>query len=374
MIREIGRAISEAQQTQWFGTVKFSCITTVFNEGKLLLRSVNSLLAQTHSDFELIIVADGSGPETLAILDTLADPRILIIRQANDGLSAARNKALEQVSGDYVCFLDADDCRPTWALAAMAAKIAEEEPDLLFCRGSLSEVDGRLLPFYDTEQIMLAQERLSGGPANISQTDPETLALMHLIEPQVANKAVRADFLRQHGLWFPNGHFFEDIYFHTMAIAAAERISILDVTCFTYFRRYQAQITAARGDTRFDVIGVARLTLEMFAKTAAFQSPLQRAAALASCAKLVRWCGDMISHHHRFAYSELAKVLFRNMDPAYADIPGKVGPGLTEIQRARDYMTALGILDHFAHLATSGERAHEPEGRSSLLRRLWAKR
>ena len=99
---------------------RLTCITTTFNDGPALLTSVRSVLNQSFEDFQYIIVDDGSAAETREILDGLKDDRLLVIRQANDGLSGARNKALEQVRGDYVCFLDADDARPTWAFAAIA--------------------------------------------------------------------------------------------------------------------------------------------------------------------------------------------------------------------------------------------------------------
>jgi len=66
---------------------KLTCITTTYNDGPVLLTSVQSILAQSFGDFEYIIVDDGSVDDTLAVLAGLDDPRIRIIRQANDGLS-----------------------------------------------------------------------------------------------------------------------------------------------------------------------------------------------------------------------------------------------------------------------------------------------
>ena len=351
--------------------VKISCITTVYNEGELVRRSIGSILAQTHRDLELIIVDDGSADATRAVLESIHDPRIRLIRQANDGLSAARNKALEQVTGDYVCFLDADDFRPPWALASIAEVIRRDTPDLVFCRGSLSELNGMLQPFYDTRQIDLLVGRLGDAPAIRPAPDPAVFALLHMIEPQVANKAVRTEFLRQNRLVFPNGHFFEDILFHTLAISTAERVSVTDALTFTYFRRYQPQITSTHGETRFDIIGVARLTLDMFAVRPGFDEPLQRSAVLASCAKLVEWCGKLISHHHRPAYQQMAEVLFREMDPAYREFPRQLPPGLDEIARAWDYLHGLGIVNDAAGRPVMDEIEHGASARPGLLQRLW---
>lgn len=367
----IGSALNGAHQRT--SHVKISCITTVFNEGDLVRRSVGSILAQTHRDIELIIVDDGSADATHRILESFTDPRIRLIRQANDGLSAARNKALEQVTGDYVCFLDADDYRPPWALAAIAQAVGRDAPDIVFSRGTVSEIDGALVPFYDTPQIGHLMHRLGGAPLDRSAPpDPAVLALMYLLEPQVANKTVRTRFLRDNRLAFPNGLFFEDVLFHTQAIAAAQRITVLDALTFTYFRRYLPQITATWGETRFDVIGVARLTLEVFAGRPGFGVPLQRASVLASCAKLVRWCGEVIAHHHRHAYNQLAVALFRTIDRAYLEFPEEVPAGLDQIASAWDYLNDLGVLDARSVRPKMKETDDEPRKRPGLLQRLWS--
>ena len=158
--------------------MKISCITTVFNEGELARHGIGSILAQSYEDIELIVVDDGSADDTRAILESISDPRLLLIRQANDGLSAARNKALEQVTGDYVCFLDADDYRPPWALKAIADVIARDQPDVVFSRGSLSEINGPLSPFYDTAQINHLTKLLQGPSLRFAPpANPEAVSL-----------------------------------------------------------------------------------------------------------------------------------------------------------------------------------------------------
>ena len=99
---------------------KLTCITTTYNDGATLLTAIQSVLAQSFDDFQYIVVDDGSTDDTLSVLTAIADPRLQIIRQANDGLSSARNRGLHHAKGDYVCFLDSDDVRPNWSFAAIA--------------------------------------------------------------------------------------------------------------------------------------------------------------------------------------------------------------------------------------------------------------
>ncbi len=99
-----------------------------------LAASVDSVLAQTFDDWELIAVDDGSRDGTLAWLRSQADPRIRVHSQANQGVSAARNAGLRRARGDCVAFLDADD---TWSpdfLARMhAALTAAPAAALAYC-------------------------------------------------------------------------------------------------------------------------------------------------------------------------------------------------------------------------------------------------
>ncbi|HEX7970918.1 MAG TPA: glycosyltransferase [Thiobacillus sp.] len=86
-----------------------SIVTPCYNAASFVLKSVESVLAQTFSDFELIVVNDGSSDDSLAILKTIDDPRLVVIDQPNGGVMAARNHGIRVARGTYLAFLDADD-------------------------------------------------------------------------------------------------------------------------------------------------------------------------------------------------------------------------------------------------------------------------
>jgi len=323
--------------------MKLTCITTTFNEGEALFTSVNSILNQTYTDFEYLIVDDGSSDDTLELLQGLNDPRIRILSQANDGLSSARNRALEHVTGDYVCFLDADDCRPNWSFQAIADAIKASAPDVLLCAGVLSDLRGELEAFYDRSCFNM----LADICPNDSVTKTDAVAkwawpLAQWIEPQSANKVIRTDFLKARMIGFPNTHFFEDIYFHTNVIAAAHKLAFLRTPTFTYFRRYsRPQITGTATDKRFDIIAVTKLTLESFARYTEFHDPLHRASVVASCAKLMEWCEQSVGHHHRFSFQQAAKGMLQLADPLYLSFPSDIPTELPELKRAQTYLERL---------------------------------
>ncbi|MBP5200851.1 MAG: glycosyltransferase family 2 protein [Schwartzia sp.] len=88
-----------------------SVIMPAYNVEKYIARSVESVLAQTYGDFELLVIEDGSTDGTGEIADALAekDGRIVVIHQANGGAAAARNRGLDEARGEFVALLDADD-------------------------------------------------------------------------------------------------------------------------------------------------------------------------------------------------------------------------------------------------------------------------
>lgn len=90
---------------------KISIIVPVYNAEQFLSRCVDSILAQSFSDFELILVNDGSQDESLEICNHYSglDARVIVVSQDNGGVSSARNHGIEVSTGDYICFVDADD-------------------------------------------------------------------------------------------------------------------------------------------------------------------------------------------------------------------------------------------------------------------------
>lgn len=86
-----------------------SVIVPAYNAEQTILETINSVLQQTFSDFELIVINDGSTDRTLELLSTVKDTRLKIFSYLNGGVPVARNYGLSHAIGDFIAFLDADD-------------------------------------------------------------------------------------------------------------------------------------------------------------------------------------------------------------------------------------------------------------------------
>ncbi len=86
-----------------------SVIIPLYNKELYIQNTLTSVLNQTFTDFEIIIVNDGSTDNSLEIVSRFKDERIIIINQQNSGASSTRNKAIQHAQTDYIAFLDADD-------------------------------------------------------------------------------------------------------------------------------------------------------------------------------------------------------------------------------------------------------------------------
>lgn len=114
---------------------KVSIIVPVYKVEKYLNRCVDSILAQTFTDFECILIDDGSPDNCPAICDEYAekDPRVKVIHQKNAGVSAARNAGLDAAEGDWIGFVDSDDWIEKDMYQILYEDAVESKSDVVVC-------------------------------------------------------------------------------------------------------------------------------------------------------------------------------------------------------------------------------------------------
>lgn len=89
--------------------MRISIIIPLYNKEHYVLGTIQSVLDQTYQDWEAFIINDGSTDNSAEIVRTIKDPRIHLYEQDNQGVSSARNKAIQMANGDFIALLDADD-------------------------------------------------------------------------------------------------------------------------------------------------------------------------------------------------------------------------------------------------------------------------
>jgi glycosyltransferase involved in cell wall biosynthesis len=108
--------------------IKFSVITATYNRKKYVRRTIESIMGQEYSNWELIVVDDGSTDGTSEVFEEIKDSRIIYIRyDENRGPSYARNRGIEAATGDYISFLDSDDRLMPFALLDIYEVISTTE-------------------------------------------------------------------------------------------------------------------------------------------------------------------------------------------------------------------------------------------------------
>lgn len=112
---------------------RFSIVVPVYNVEQYLERCIKSILDQTYSDFELLLVDDGSTDKSAEICDNyaLTDGRVIVIHKDNGGVSTARNAGIEKARGEYITFCDGDDYYKPNLLATVASYLSDDSLDLL---------------------------------------------------------------------------------------------------------------------------------------------------------------------------------------------------------------------------------------------------
>lgn len=89
--------------------IKVSVVIPLYNKAEYIRRALDSVMAQGHQDFEIVVVDDGSTDNGAEVVSEYEDPRIRLIRQPNAGVSAARNAAVRAATSEFIALLDADD-------------------------------------------------------------------------------------------------------------------------------------------------------------------------------------------------------------------------------------------------------------------------
>ena len=144
-----------------------SVIMPVYNRAEFIGEAIQSILSQTYTKFELIIVDDASTDETLKVVSDYNDERIILLKnKINKGVSACRNKGIELAKGDFIAFMDSDDISLRERFEKQI-KMFFKYDDLITCGGAIKLLHSdRIIYFPETHNSILAKLLISSPFAN----------------------------------------------------------------------------------------------------------------------------------------------------------------------------------------------------------------
>ena len=223
---------------------KISVIIPIYKVEKFLNQCISSIVNQTYSNLEIILVDDGSPDGCPKICDEWKkkDSRIKVIHKLNGGLSDARNAGLKIATGSIIAFVDSDD----WLDEAFYEKLFKEmvinNCDIV--SGGFSKVEKRLEK--RTQQKMKDTIVLSNYEAMLE------LINGRLIQQVVWNKLYRKETIGD--IQFEVGKFHEDEYWSYKVIGNATKIGIVDYEGYYYYQRIDSIMGKTFSENRLDAI------------------------------------------------------------------------------------------------------------------------
>ena len=241
---------------------KASVIVPVYKVEEYLEKCVQSILAQTERDFELILVDDGSPDRCGALCDSLAqtDPRVRVIHQENQGLGGARNTGIREARGDWLLLVDSDDwIEPKILEKAMEAGLREEADLVMFAFRTVDE-QGRELGVFRED---MPKERGIG-----LQEHKEAL----LTAPCAWNKLYRRSFFQGTGLAYPPRVWYEDLRTSPKLMAKAGRMVFLDEVGYNYLQRQGSIMKSANLERNREILDAFDDLLPWFRKEGLFEA------------------------------------------------------------------------------------------------------
>lgn len=200
--------------------VKVSVVIPIYNVEKYLCECVDSVLRQTYTELEIILVDDGSPDKCGEICDEYAqiDGRITVIHKPNGGLSDARNAGMRIASGKYIYFIDSDDYILDDTIEKLVSSAEKSETDILILDARNFNEKGFSPPFMES-LIHKAGYPLSSGTAALNRMFDNN---DHICA--VFNHFYLLDFLKREKLCFVKGLLFEDLMFNGEAFLKAKRV------------------------------------------------------------------------------------------------------------------------------------------------------
>lgn len=211
---------------------KISVIVPVYNVEKYLGRCIDSLIRQSYSNIEILLVDDGSKDESLSICKEYEakDSRIHVFHKENEGLGLTRNYGIKQATGEYITFVDSDDYLTLDAIDSMVKKAVETDADVViashYYKNKKQEIELSERLYCGTEIKEILMVHMMGNNGN--QLDALTYTAW--------GKLYKKELFTKNRLLFPSERklIWEDLAFSVEAYPLCEKVYILHKPVYYY--------------------------------------------------------------------------------------------------------------------------------------------
>lgn len=215
-----------------------SIIIPVYNVESYIEGTMKSLLNQTYTDYELILVDDGSKDNSIEIAINLINDhgfkKYIVIKQENSGQGAARNAGMFQAKGEWIYFMDADDLLPEYTLDMMFKAAEETSADITFCG-------------FEYSKNGVIEKKKSTCKTNVYTSEEMQKAFLLRKKKILAPGTLyKSEWLKNKEIVFPKLRFSEDAYFLWNAIIKATRIAEVEACLYTYIVRGNSIMTSSK--------------------------------------------------------------------------------------------------------------------------------
>ncbi len=242
--------------------IDISVVIPVYNTEKYIVECVESVLANTQAEYEILCINDGSTDSSLQLLNNLAEKHdcIKVVSQENAGQSAARNKAIEMARGKYLYFLDSDDKIGSDALKNLLAYLEQEDLDVLYFSGSsfcdTKELEGK---FKGLETAYVRKGTYQGWCSGLELMQRLREQKDYSVSP--CTQIIRREFLLEHDISFYEGIIHEDNLFSFQVMVNAKRADCINDIYF--YRRIRESSVMTKPKTYENLLGYFVCFLKM---------------------------------------------------------------------------------------------------------------
>lgn len=302
-----------------------SIIVPVYQVEKYIRQCIDSILAQTFTDFELILVDDGSKDRSGQICDEYAgmDKRVKVIHQKNSGAAAARNSGMDQAIGDYFLFVDSDDYVVPTMVECLYEKVVKEKADIAVCN---------YLYFFENDRekdfsTNIKSEVLPGTEIFYNRKNERNYGIWTVVWNKLYRKETVGKVRFRFGRYFEDEFWANDIYQMDIKVVTIPE-------CLYYYRQHDESTMKQKSiQKNFDVIEALQERIDIY---------LQKPEYAHQAYKVLIFSLEYLSESKRLITNKNEEKIFIQAEKRTRQIVKQLKKGnLSKIQRAS--LVLIGI-------------------------------